>query len=148
MDERRQPKRRTQFGRAARAKRILERLREGWAYDEVAREEGLTERRVRQIVAEYLEDRDAVEGVTHAHMQIDRLGWALRVAAEKMAEGDIRAIGPFIKAIDRLDRYQALARRTGTRDKHFRRRPPGHPGARQADSRHERVRQRALGESA
>lgn len=46
MDERRQPKRRTQFGRAARAKRILERLREGWAYDEVAREEGLTERRV------------------------------------------------------------------------------------------------------
>jgi hypothetical protein len=116
MDERRQPKRHTQFGRAARAKRILERLREGWAYDEVAREEGLTERRVRQIVAEYLEDRDAVEGVTHAHMQIDRLGWALRVAAEKMAEGDIRAIGPFIKAIDRLDRYQALARRTGTRD--------------------------------
>jgi hypothetical protein len=114
MDEQRQSKRHTQFGRAARTKRILERLREGWAYDEVAREEGLTDRRVRQIVAEYLEDRDAVEGVTHAHMQIDRLGWALRVAAEKMAEGDIRAIGPFIKAIDRLDRYQALARRTGT----------------------------------
>jgi len=110
MDEQRQPKKHTPFSRAARAKRILERLREGWAYDEVAREEAISERRVRQIVAEYLKDRDAVEDVTHAHMQIDRLGWALRVAAEKMAEGDIRAIAPFIKAIDRLDRYQALAR--------------------------------------
>ena len=115
MDEQRQPKRHTQFSRATRGKRILDRLREGWAYDEVAREEGLTERRVRQIVAEYLKDRDAVEGVTHAHMQIDRLGWAMRVAAEAMAEGDVRAIGPFIKAIDRLDRYQELARRTATR---------------------------------
>ena len=114
MDEQRQPKRHTQFSRATRGKRILDRLREGWAYDEVAREEGLTERRVRQIVAEYLKDRDAVEGVTHAHMQIDRLGWAMRVAAEAMAEGDVRAIGPFIKAIDRLDRYQELARRTAT----------------------------------
>ncbi len=114
MDEQRQPKRHTQFSRATRGKRILDRLREGWAYDEVAREEGLTERRVRQIVAESLKDRDAVEGVTHAHMQIDRLGWAMRVAAEAMAEGDVRAIGPFIKAIDRLDRYQELARRTGT----------------------------------
>lgn len=114
MDEQRQPKRHTQFSRATRGKRILDRLREGWAYDEVAREEGLTERRVRQIVAKYLKDRDAVEGVTHAHMQIDRLGWAMRVAAEAMAEGDVRAIGPFIKAIDRLDRYQELARRTAT----------------------------------
>jgi hypothetical protein len=114
MDEQRQRKRHTPFSRATRVKRILEQLREGWAYDEVAREEGLTGRRVRQIVAEYLKDRDAVEGVTHAHMQIDRLGWAMRVAAEAMAEGDVRAIGPFIKAIDRLDRYQALARRTGT----------------------------------
>lgn len=114
MDEQRQPKRHTQFSRATRSKRILDRLREGWAYDEVAREEALTERRVRQIVAEYLKDRDAVESVTHAHMQIDRLGWAMRVAAEAMGEGDVRAIGPFIKAIDRLDRYQALARRTGT----------------------------------
>ena len=114
MDEQRRRKPHTQFSRATRGKRILDRLREGWAYDEVAREERLTERRVRQIVAEYLKDRDAVEGVTHAHMQIDRLGWAMRVAAEAMAEGDVRAIGPFIKAIDRLDRYQELARRTGT----------------------------------
>ena len=145
MDEQRQPKRHTQFSRATRGKRILDRLREGWAYDEVAREEGLTERRVRQIVAEYLKDRDAVEGVTHAHMQIDRLGWAMRVAAEAMAEGDVRAIGPFIKAIDRLDRYQELARRTATQAEHFRSRPCGHPVARRADPRRRRARPRGFG---
>jgi hypothetical protein len=116
MDEQRRPKRHTQFGRATRMKRILDRLREGWAYDEVGREEGLTERRVRQIVAGHLKDREAVEGITHAHMQIDRLGWAMQVAAKAMAEGDVRAIGPFIKATDRLDRYQELARESATRE--------------------------------
>jgi hypothetical protein len=112
MDEQRPPQRHTKFSRAARMKRILDRLREGFAYDEVGREEGLSERRVRQIVGKYLEELEAVEGVTHAHMRIDRLGWAMRVAAEKMVRGDVRAIGPFIKAIDRLDCYQELARET------------------------------------
>ncbi len=46
MDEEKPRRRQTQFTRVARTKRILERLREGWAYDEVAAEEQLTERRV------------------------------------------------------------------------------------------------------
>jgi len=41
----------------------LERLREGFGYDEIAREEKLTERRVRQIVTETLEGREALEKV-------------------------------------------------------------------------------------
>src|SRR5271165_2244700 len=74
-----QPRRRqTQFTRAARTKRILERLREGWAYDEVAREERLAERRVRQIVTQYLQEREPGSDADHAQMQIDRLGRALR----------------------------------------------------------------------
>ncbi len=36
MDEQKTHRRQTQFTRATRSKRILERLREGWAYDEVA----------------------------------------------------------------------------------------------------------------
>ena len=48
MDEERPRKRHTQFCRAARTQRILEKLREGWAYDDIAREEGLTGRRVRR----------------------------------------------------------------------------------------------------
>jgi len=37
--------------RAARAKRISDRLREGWAYDEIAREERVSPERIRQIAA-------------------------------------------------------------------------------------------------
>src|SRR5580658_5652174 len=112
MDVERPRKRHTKFSRAARAKRILEQLREGWAYDDIAREEGLTARRVRQIVAQFIKTREALGDATHAHMQIDRLSRAMRVASDALAQGDIRAIGPFIRVTDRLDRYQALAQET------------------------------------
>jgi len=45
------------LGKAARRKRIFARLREGWAYDEIAREERVSAERVRQIVAEVLGKR-------------------------------------------------------------------------------------------
>ena len=115
MDEERPRRRQTRLSRAARTKRILERLREGWAYDEVAGEVGLKERRVRQIVTEFLKEREAVSGAAHAHMQLDRLGRAMRVAGDALARGDIRAIAPFIRVIDRLDRYQTLAAETAAR---------------------------------
>jgi uncharacterized protein YdbL (DUF1318 family) len=115
MDEEKPRKRHTKFSRAARTKRILEQLREGWAYDDIAREEGLTARRVRQIVAEFIKTREALGDATHAHMQIDRLGRAMRVASDALARGDIKAIGPFIRVVDRLDRYQALAQETAPR---------------------------------
>jgi hypothetical protein len=120
MDHEKLPRRHTQFSRLARTKRILEQLREGWAYDDVAREEGLTKRRVRQIVAQFLKEREALEGVTHAHMQIDRLGRAMRVASDALARGDVRAIGPFIRVIDRLDRYQTLAHERAARSRRSR----------------------------
>src|ERR1700734_3205597 len=62
MDEQRRGKRHTQFSRATRGKRILDRLREGWAYDEVAREEGLTERRVGRTAANILKIRTRGKG--------------------------------------------------------------------------------------
>jgi len=101
--------RQTKLGREGRTARIVKRLRDGWAPDEVARQERLTVRRVQQIVADHLKKREAVEGVAHAHMQTGRVGWAMQVAAEAMAKGDIRAVGTFMSAVDRLDRYQTLA---------------------------------------
>ena len=100
----------TTFSRSARNKRIVERLREGFGYYEIAREEKLSERRVRQIVKQALEGREALESAIHAHMQIDRLGQAMRVAGDALARGDVRAVAPFIKAVEKLDRYQSLAR--------------------------------------
>jgi hypothetical protein len=116
MDEEKPRKRRTtRFSRSERNKRIVERLREGFGYDEIAREQRLTERRVRQIVKEALEGREALENAIHAHMQIDRLGQAMRVAGGALARGDVRAVAPFIKALEKLDRYQSLAREAAPR---------------------------------
>ncbi len=112
MDEQKPRRRQTQFTRVARAKRILERLREGWAYDEVASEERVNERRVRQIVTQSLKEREAVSDAAHAHVQIDRLGRAMRVAGDALGKGDSRAISAFVRVIDRLDRYQTLASKT------------------------------------
>ena len=49
MDEEK-PRKTTPFSRSARNRRIVERLREGFGFDEIAREEKLSGRRVRQIV--------------------------------------------------------------------------------------------------
>jgi hypothetical protein len=105
----------TKFHLSARNKRIVERLRAGLGYDEIAREEKLTGRRVRQIVTDALEGREALESTIHAHMQIDRVGQAMRVAGDALARGDLRAVAPFIKALEKLDRYQSLARETTPR---------------------------------
>ncbi len=51
--------------KALRRKRIFARQREGWAYDEIAREERLTTERVREIVNEVLLWRRA--GADRAH---------------------------------------------------------------------------------
>ena len=110
MDEQAPLKRGTRFTRAARAARIMKQVRDGFAYADVAREERISVRRVQQIVADEIRRREADEGATHANLQLDRLGYAMRVACEKLAEGDVKAIAPFVKVVDRLDRYQELAR--------------------------------------
>ena len=100
----------TTFTRAARTRRMLDCLREGWSYRDVASVEGLSERRVRQIVGEHVRRFEPVDEDIHAALQVERLGFAVKMAGEALAKGDIRAIAPYIKAIDRLDAYQTRAR--------------------------------------
>ena len=107
MDETQAPRPRLNIlGRAARTKRIFARMREGWAYDEIGRDEGLSAERVRQIVAEVLGKRVIDRGPHHAHLQLERLMPALRLAGEAIGRGDIKAIAPLIKVIDRMDKHQ------------------------------------------
>jgi hypothetical protein len=92
------PKRRLDArGRVLRRGRIFARLREGWAYDEIAREEGLTPERIRQIVREALERRIVDDETDHAKLQLARLQPAMRIAGEAVADGDVRAIAPLLK---------------------------------------------------
>ena len=94
------------LGKAERRKRIFARLREGWAYDEIAREERVSAERIRQIVSDVLSKRVIDRGADHAHLQLERLMPALRLVGESIARGELKAVGPLIKVIDRLDKHQ------------------------------------------
>jgi len=95
------PKRRlARDGKAARRKRIFARLREGWGYDEIAREERVPARRVRETVSEVLRRREVDDGPARA---LPRLGPTLRAAGEAVADGDVRVIAALTKVLDRLD---------------------------------------------
>jgi hypothetical protein len=109
MEQKFEPKSRLNlYGRAARTKRIFARLRDGWAYDEIARDEWLSAERVRQIVSEVLGKRVIDRNEDHAHLQLERLAPALRVCAEAIRRGELKAVAPLIKVIDRLDRHQTV----------------------------------------
>src|SRR5271157_4487580 len=97
------------YGRMMRRGRIFARMREGWAYDEIGREEGLTAERIRQIVSEVLQKRKVDTGADHAKLQLARLERVMHFAGEALARGDLR-IGPlYLRTLDRLDRYQKTA---------------------------------------
>jgi hypothetical protein len=107
MEQPLEPRRRLNvLGKAARRKRIFARLQEGWAYDEIAGEERVSAERIRQIVSEVLDKRVIDRGVDHAHLQLERLMPALRVVGEAIGRGDLKAVAPLIKVIDRLDKHQ------------------------------------------
>jgi hypothetical protein len=96
-------------GKMARRKRIFARLREGASYEEIAGEEAVSRERIRQIVSEVLQKRAVDSGADHAKLQLDRLAPVMQLAAEAIAAGDVTAITPYLKVLDRLDRYQSVA---------------------------------------
>ena len=112
MAEDKAPVRRRRLGAHGlmfRRRRIFASLREGFTYEEIAAEEGVSVSRIRQIVAQELEQRGVDSGAEHAKLQLDRLAPAIQLAAQGIAAGDLSAITPYLKALDRLDRYQVVA---------------------------------------
>ena len=112
MVEDRAPARRRRLGAHGmmfRRRRIFARMREGFTYEEIANEEGVTITRIRQIVSKELEQRSLDSGAEHAKLQLERLASVMQLAAEAVAVGDMSAITPYLKVLDRLDRYQTVA---------------------------------------
>jgi hypothetical protein len=103
-------------GMIFRRRRVFARLREGLTDDEIAAEEGVSSARVRQIVSAELQQRAVDSGASHAKLQLDRLAPAVQLGAEALAAGDVSAISPYLKALDRLDRppspIRAMTKRT------------------------------------
>jgi hypothetical protein len=71
--------------------------------------EGVSITRIRQIFSKELEQRAVDSGANHAKLQLERLVPAIQLGAEAIAAGDVSAIMPYLKALDRLDRYQTVA---------------------------------------
>src|SRR3984885_6368034 len=94
------------LGKAARRKRIFARLREGWAYDEIATDERVSAERIRQIVSEVLGKRVIDRGADHAHLQLERLMPALRLVGETIRRGELKEVGPLLQVIARLHQHQ------------------------------------------
>ena len=97
------------LNKARRRERIFKSLRLGSTTADIAREEGLTARRVRQIVGEALQERPVDGARDHALLQLARLEPAISLLAGEMTQGDIRAVSPYLELLDRLDRYQGGA---------------------------------------
>jgi len=104
------PRRRTRPRRATaeRRLRILERLTAGASVAAVACAEGLTARRVRQIIAEALASRDVDPPAGFIPLQIGRLNDAMTVAHAKMMEGDLQALDRVVTIVGELDRYHGF----------------------------------------
>jgi hypothetical protein len=76
--------------KAERHQRSFARLREGWAYDEIAGEHRVSAERIRQIVAQVLDKRVIDRGADHAHLQLERLMPALRLVGETIGRGELK----------------------------------------------------------
>ena len=75
------------YTKAVRRERIFARLALGWSYDKIAREEGVSDRRIRQIVADALRCQELDDPVDHAIIQLMRLDAAHELAARAVELG-------------------------------------------------------------
>ena len=99
------------YTKALRRERIFSRLRLGASSADIAREEGLSEQRVRKIVADALKRQEVDDLPDHALLQLVRLESAQALAARTVAAGDLKAIGLYLQILDRLDRYRKAGAR-------------------------------------
>ncbi|MGD0723739.1 MAG: hypothetical protein ABR970_22145, partial [Roseiarcus sp.] len=95
--------------REVRWHRIMERASRGWSTELIADGEDLTPRRIRQIVRETLALREVDPAGEHVRLQIARLDASLRLAAERVEDGELGAIDRLLRVLERLDRYRNTA---------------------------------------
>lgn len=121
MENKRRPRPRLNIVmKTARTRRIFDRLREGWAYDDIAQAERLSAERIRQIVTRVLEQRYVDTSNNHAHLQNERLRPASKLVTAAVVRGEMRAVSPLIKLIDRLDRHRIVFKRTPETEEDYR----------------------------
>ncbi len=110
-DEAKAPQRRRRSRRqmAIRELRIVEHLASGESVREIALRQRLSERRVREIIAEALARRERLAGPEFLELQARRLSEALLVSYSSMSGGNLKAVDRVVKIVRELDRYHGFA---------------------------------------
>ena len=107
---RRAPRRRlSEDEKRARRARIFERLRQGYWIAEIAKREGLTPQRIRQIVSEARPERSLAQQADLAAIETEGLKPLLERAARLVVQNDPAAIRALARIVDRLDRLVPAA---------------------------------------
>ena len=86
----------------AQIRRVLAALVAGRSTQEIAAAEGVTVRRVQQVITAALKQREADPGADFRLLQIARLEHALDVIGADIDAGDMRSIHAYIMLLDRL----------------------------------------------
>jgi len=88
----------------ARARRVFTRLMEGQSTSDVASAEGLTIRRVQQIVSAELQRREANPAEDYLLTQVARLERAVERLGRQIDDGKLAAAAPFVRVIQMLSK--------------------------------------------
>jgi len=94
--------------RASRERRALARLVEGLSHQEIAEKEGMSREGVRKMIQRALRKAKVDAKEIHAHVQLARLGMALRLTSERVAAGELKAVKPMLSVIAAIDKYQGF----------------------------------------
>jgi hypothetical protein len=95
--------------KAGRNVKLFNLLKAGMSTAEIAFQEGLSIRRVREIVQEMLRRREIDPSSGFVELQIGRLSDAMMVAHTAMMEGDMHALDRVLRIVSQLDRYHGFA---------------------------------------
>jgi DNA-binding CsgD family transcriptional regulator len=104
-------RRRARAAKAARERRIAHLLNAGVTVDEIAANERLSVKRMRNLVRETLARHQPEPPAEFVALQLSRLREALLVSYSAMGGGNLAAVDRFVKIVREMDRYHGFAPR-------------------------------------
>jgi DNA-binding CsgD family transcriptional regulator len=96
-------------GRIARRETYFDLMASGFSCERIAEEAKVSAATVRREVDRAIAERRLDAPERYAHLQVARLMKALRVADASIEQGDLKAVGPFLRLVAALDRYHGLS---------------------------------------
>jgi len=96
------------LARAERREEMLEDVAGGVEFSVIARQYGVSVKTVRREIGRALDERWTETPQRHLRLQNERLSRAVRALEDALLNGDIAAVDPLLRVLDRLDRYNAL----------------------------------------